>query len=217
MVAVLAHPYLAGCAVLAAVYLICGIQCGWNPWKLIEGFDGSTSTSKAQFFFWTLAGLFGYVAFFTAWLHQRLTHPAGSIPDFPPMASWLASAMGLSGATAITAKGITSGYVASGRLVKTIAGGSGGAKGGLLVDDTGFPELVKIQLIAWTGIAIGVFLAKLAVQIHQQDFAAFPEVDGTLLALLGIGQGTYVGKKLASVGDSSANPQPAASSLPPVD
>ena len=193
MISITSHWYLAGFIAVGLFYLACGVFCAsWNPWRLVEGFDRCTSTSKAQFFIWTVAALFGYTSFFIAWLHQSLTIKE-PIPHFPEMAPWLASAMGLSGSTAIAAKGITTEYVKKGRITKPPD-----MKGGLLLDDTGFPELVKIQLLAWTVIAIGVFLAKLALQIRRQDFSAFPDVDGTLLALLGIGQGTYVGKKLVS-------------------
>lgn len=203
MLWLLSHYYADGILVLIVLWLVCGATYAWNPWRLVEGFDRSTSTSKAQFFFWTIAGLFGYTAFFLAWMHQKLILPPGVVPSFPAMAPWLISAVGLSGTTAVAAKGITSGYVSTGRIKKT---STDQPKGGLLLDDTGFPELVKIQLMAWTAIAIGVFLSKLALQIHQGDFSTFPDVDGTLLALLGIGQGSYVGKKLASIDPPAAAP-----------
>ena len=93
MINITGHCYLAGFATIALFYIVCGFFCaGWNPWKLVEGFDHCTSTSKAQFFIWTIAALFGYTTFFIAWLHQSLTIK-GPIPNFPGMSPWLASAM----------------------------------------------------------------------------------------------------------------------------
>ena len=40
--------------------------------------------------------------------------------------------------------------------------------GPVLSDDTGFPELAKIQMIGFTFVAVGIFLATLIHQIHAQ-------------------------------------------------
>jgi hypothetical protein len=107
--------------------------------------------------------------------------------------------LGLSAATAVTAKGITVGYVDSGKVDKSPANGDG-TKGGLLKDDSGFPELAKVQLMGFTIIAVGIFLATLVHQIRSNPVQTqLPDIDTSLLVLMGLSQGGYVGKKLVSI------------------
>jgi hypothetical protein len=59
--------YAIGLAVLAMVSVVCKIVAGtWNPFVVARGEDGRPSTSKLQFWLWTLVALFSYTALYAA-------------------------------------------------------------------------------------------------------------------------------------------------------
>jgi hypothetical protein len=75
------------------------------------------------------------------------------------------------------------------------------ATGGIFQDDSGGPELAKIQLMAFTLLGIGVFLTAVFHQIAVGDLKdGLPNIDSSLLVLMGISQGGYLGKKLVTFG-----------------
>ena len=79
--------------------------------------------------------------------------------------------------------------------------------GGIFQDDGGGPELAKIQMIGFTIIAIGVFLATVFHQIAIGDLKdSLPNIDSSLLVLMGISQGGYLGKKLVTFGTPALYP-----------
>jgi len=52
---------LIGVGVLVTFYLLASVLSEyWNPWKLVEGADGSASTSKFQWFLWLVVIIFAY-------------------------------------------------------------------------------------------------------------------------------------------------------------
>ena len=59
----------------------------------------------------------------------------------------------------------------------------------ILSDDDGI-SFHRFQIAAWTVVLIFVFIAKVYNDLSM------PEFDGTLLALMGISGGTYIGFKL---------------------
>jgi hypothetical protein len=78
---------------------------------------------------------------------------------------------------------------------------TGANTGGIFQDDSGAPELAKIQMMGFTIIAIGVFLATVGHQVATDDISAgLPNIDSSLLVLMGISQGGYLGKKLVTFG-----------------
>jgi hypothetical protein len=183
---------LIALAVLALLYVIVSIAGGsWNPLKVVEGQDGPLSTSKFQWLLWLVVVLFSYVFLWV--LRARQGH-YGAITDIPAN---LMAVLGFSTATAIGAKGITVGYLKSGATSKPDAAN---AAGGILFDDSGVPELAKIQMIGFTFVAILIFLAEV---LHQSrgahPTAQLPNIDGALLVLMGISQGGYIGKKLVTI------------------
>jgi hypothetical protein len=121
----------------------------------------------------------------------------------------LLTVLGFSTATAAAAKGITSGYVQTGKMTKPGAPAGAPAKntGGIFQDDGGGPELAKIQIMGFTIIAIGVFLATVFHQIAIGDLKdSLPNIDSSLLVLMGISQGGYLGKKLVTFGTPALYP-----------
>ena len=216
----------SGLGLLVLLYLATMVASGkGNPWQLVEGADGSASTSKFQWFLWLIVILFGYTAL---WVLRAEQGNFSALSEVPVN---LLTVLGFSTGTAAAAKGITSGYVQSGRVVKApphryppgraaaapperqrpgaaaaaagaAAPASGGAtvgNGGILQDDSGVPELAKIQMVGFTFIAIGIFLITVIHQIVTGNVTAgLPNIDSSLMVLMGISQGGYLGKKLVT-------------------
>lgn len=186
-------PYFAGAGTLFVVCMLCKLQYGtWNPLVFGKGADGRPSTSKMQFWLWTLVVLFAYSALYAARVERGYF---AAIPEFPHN---LLLAMGFSIATAAGAKGITVSYVRSGQLVQDRTDSK---KGGVLQDDKGNADLAKMQLMAWTYVAVVIYLINL---VHRISFTKItdvkqlqlPDIDGSLMVLMGLGNGAYLGKKL---------------------
>jgi hypothetical protein len=222
-------PFLIALAVMFVLwFLFALVTKNWGPVKVFEGQDGQPSSSKLQFWLWTLVALFSYVAIYAARLLDA--HSTEAIKEIPHN---LLIAMGMSIATATGAKSITSSYVQSGKVTKPQAAasntaanqGAGGnaqqpqqpqqagqanAKPGakassismLFTDDDGTPDLSKIQMLAWTVISIGIYLISVGYEVGSKDPAklaqGLPDIDTALMVLMGLGQGAYLGKKLVT-------------------
>jgi hypothetical protein len=189
---------LIGLGVLGLLWAFVALankKIGWRIWKLIEGADGAPSTSKFQWFVWLVAILFSYTVL---WVLRARGGDWSAIANVPGN---LLAVLGFSTTTAVAAKGIAVGYLQSGRITKANAqAGTVAAQGGILVDDTGYPELAKIQMVGFTFIAVGIFLATVIHQIVSDPVQTeLPNIDSSLLVLMGLSQGGYIGKKLVSV------------------
>jgi hypothetical protein len=174
--------------------------------QLVEGADGRPSTSKLQFVAWTAVVVFSWIAVYTS----RVRHGDWqSVPDLPQN---VLIAMGLSVVTVTAAKGITVGYVMSqGQKSKTSVDPTTSSPSAVFQDDTGFPDLSKIQMLVWTLIAIGTYIltvwqligtfstSTLACSASPSP-CGLPDIDGALMVLMGLGQGAYLGKKLIMAG-----------------
>jgi len=193
-------PYVGGLAILAIVWVIVGLGSGsFRIWRVAMGVDGRFSTSKLQQFTWTAAVLFSYGAVFVARVHVGRLEP---IHEIPPN---VLLALGFSVGTAILAAGITTQHVDTGQEVKTASGAVGQGAASLVEDDAGRLDLAKIQLLAWTLIAIFAYLlstidavGKTLVAPGDGDLPGLPDIDSTLMVLTGLGSGAYLGKKLVT-------------------
>lgn len=193
-----AGAILIGVAVVAILYVVTAlITHHWRLKDLLNGFDGLGSTSKLQWFLWIIVILFGYTAI---WVLRAEQGSYSALSDIPVN---LLTVLGFSTGTAAAAKGITAGYVQTGKISKTggQANPNAATTGGIFQDDSGGPELAKIQMIGFTIIAIGIFLATVIHQIVAGDIKdSLPNIDSSLLVLMGISQGGYLGKKLVTFG-----------------
>jgi IPT/TIG domain len=203
-----------GLFVLLLAYVFAAIPHGWNPWKLVQGADGRPSTSKFQWLLWIIVIVFSYTAL---WVLRAKQGDYSAINEVPVN---LLTVLGFSTGTAAVAKGITAGYVNTNRLAKTAAGNAGAGatnQGGLLQDDSGVPELAKIQLFGFTFVAVGIFLATVIHQIVSNPVVtSLPNLDSALLVLMGISQGGYLGKKLVTFNTPTLYP-PVPSTAAPGD
>jgi hypothetical protein len=182
---------LIGFGVLAIIGLGVAVFSKGQLSKVTEGADGRASTSKFQWLAWLAVIIFGYSVL---WVLRAKQGDWSAITNVPVN---VLTVLGFSTGTAAAAKGITTGYVQSGRLVQPPPVGN--AKGGLVEDDSGAPDLSKIQIMAFTLIAIGIYLATLIHQIVSNPvITTLPNIDSSLLVLMGISQGGYLANKLVT-------------------
>jgi hypothetical protein len=207
-------PYLPyGIGILGViVYGVVGGLAGRGSGGLlgaVRGEDGRLSSSKFQFFLWTGVVIFVWVALFVASAIHPGVKCAQSSPPRPDMPTNVLLAMGFSVITLATAKGVTTAYVYAGRVAK---GSNNAWKWSDLVctDDGVSPDLTKIQMLTWTFIAAGSYLYTAIAQVASYDAAlnggaappcGLPDINAALMALMGIGQGAYLGTKI--VGSST--------------
>src|SRR6202035_4593072 len=203
------RPCLVALLTLLLLYLLLGsLTRRWNPLAFSIGAHGRLSSSKLQFFLWTVVALFAYVALYIARVEDGLSLTGAGFPQN------LLLAMGLSVTTMAAAKGITASYVASGKINKAPAATAPGLQGkgvanppgntptaaihlgDVFLDDDGFPDLTKIQMMSWTLVAIGVYLYNVVSLINTPSGSLqLPDIDTALLVLMGLGQGAYLAKK----------------------
>lgn len=175
---------------------------------LVEGADGRLSTSKFQWFAWTSVIAGTYCAVFVARALVGHTDPINQIPNNVLLA------LGFSTTTMAAAKGITTSYVAQGRVLKEPSPAAANSQnasmaGGLLTDDAGITDLSKVQLLTFTLIALAVYvysvdasLGKILADTKAVLPPGIPDIDSSLMVLMGLSQGGYLGKKLTSASPS---------------
>lgn len=206
--------YAVAVGTLAILYLLYRILSGtWSLGKLVEGADGRASTSKLQWWLWTVVTIFSYMAIYAARAWHGDFAPVQDIP------SNLLIAMGLSAATMAVAKGITVSYLTNGQIVKpptTTPGAQATGPGAIAQDDDGVPDLSKIQLLAWTLIAAGTYLVTV-VRAVGAPLPQLPDIAPALMVLMGLGQGGYLGKKLTTTTTPRLTGLSLGSGKPPLD
>lgn len=176
------HPYVIAFGVLVLLWLIYrGVAGSWNPLKIVCGTDGRPSTSKLQIWMWTVVVLFSYVAIYAARAMSDQLHPINELP------ANVLIVLGLSVVTATAAKGITVSYVQSGDIVKFPAANGASGPGDIVKDDDGSLDLSKIQMLAWSVVAIGVYLINVGIEIKQPPHDKLPDLDAALMVLMGLG------------------------------
>jgi hypothetical protein len=217
---------LSGLGLLLLIYLATMIRTSYrNPWKLVEGADGAASTSKFQWFLWLIVILFSYTAL---WVLRAEQNNFAALSEIPVnLLTVLGFSTGTAAAAkGITSGYVQNGRVAKAPPPPKVAAGPAPAgpapagpapagpapavaapapgdaivgNGGILQDDSGMPELAKIQMVGFTFIAIGVFLITVIHQIATGNTTVgLPNIDSSLMVLMGISQGGYLGKKLVT-------------------
>jgi hypothetical protein len=232
----------SGAVAIAIIwFIICALRGGKPTFRhLFNGEDNRPSTSKFQFFLWSVVVLNAFVVLYIARLNRGSSELVGEIPPN------LLVAMGLSLGTSVAAKAITANKVASGDVSKsdaaappveaasgvsarsttvvvTAAKPDSGTESvpsaaantsttRLVLDDNGNPDLGKIQLLAWTFVGIGIYLThvfnKVTGILTANPFdpvctvglacGGLPDIDQSLMVLMGLGQAAYLGNKLVA-------------------
>jgi len=209
-------PIPAGTVVLtllgsgAACFLLCLFLTGFHPLRLIVGEDNRYSNSKFQMALWFTLLITSYIAAF--WLRAWHAGPMflGGI-DIPQNLLLLS---GLSVLTFGAAKGIT-----TSKVTDAVAAGQTNAKapgtnprlffdlthtdelsstGGGGVARQGKLDLGDFQMLVVTLLAVVVYLSivfHFLGAIARVTRVTLPDVDTTILASFGLGQGAYLVKK----------------------
>ena len=178
-----AYPTSAVCDLVFLSWVWLSVCVGFSVFSLIallvlarktsllkNGTDGPYSLSRTQMAVWTWLILNGYfVLFVMTW------DPAVDIP---------VSVLGLLGISAGTS-------LAAGMVDQASPGTQNAPSKGFWKDVTGSEgvSLHRLQLIAWTAVLVFVFAAQVVSKM------AIPDFNPTLLGLLGLSSGTYVGFK----------------------
>lgn len=127
--------------------------------------------------------------FLILWAYLFIAILVTSSVDIPTTCLGL---MGISAATFLGAELIDSGKRAAGKALETPRP-SRGLVNDLLSDSTGV-AFHRFQMLAWTLVLGGVF----AIRVWNE--LAMPDFDPTLLGLMGVSSGTYVGLKYPEEG-----------------
>jgi hypothetical protein len=181
-------PYVVGVFSVAVLFLLYKVTTKERFSRLYEGADGRPSTSKFQFFLWTMVVILTYTALYTVKLIHRQFDPITYLPQN------LLIAIGMSVISASAAKAITVSYINTGRISKVPVASGKGQFGDIFQDDSGVPDLSKLQMIAWTFISIVTYLVVVGQHIANAD-PRIPDIDSSLMALMGLGHAAYLGKK----------------------
>ncbi|MEA2464484.1 MAG: hypothetical protein QOJ98_2231 [Acidobacteriota bacterium] len=142
----------------------------------LEGAKRPYSLGRAQMAWWFLLVVLSYSFI---WL------VTGDRDTIPPSVLGL---IGISSATALAAALIAP------RGDGPPARGSQGWWRDLVADDDGAVALDRLQIVVWTLVLSGIFLSSVLWELTM------PEFNGTLLALMGVSSGTYIGFKLPQKG-----------------
>jgi len=186
-------PYIIGAVGLLVLWFFYVVSSRkWNPMELAKGADGLPSSSKFQFLLWTAVVVFAYITIYVARAQHNEYGPITEVP------ANLLILMGISSGAVVLSKGITVYHLSHGSAVKSGRVPSGSSIKYLICDDNGQPVLNKVQMMAWTFIAIGIYLVLVTRQVGAVEIPVLPNVDDSLLVLMGISQGTYLGKRMLS-------------------
>lgn len=187
-----ANRFWALAASAVVLLVLFALLLGGRLSALLLGEDNRYSTSKFQVVLWFLVLLAAYLA--TTWFRTSRGGPAfvGGV-NIPPNLLLLS---GLSALTFAAAKGITQGKVDSGQ-VKTEATRPRFPRD-LFEDDQGRVDVGDFQMVIATLLAVGVYLVTIYGYLGNVEFHSaitLPDVDSTILASFGLGQGAYLAKK----------------------
>lgn len=158
--------------------------------SLATGKDNRLSISKLQASAWFIAIFFGYVATYAVRVRYGDVAALGQLPEN------LMLLLAFTTGGALGAKWLTLYKIRGGTLQKQPAAAP--AVRDLISDDSGYSAWNKLQLFYFTVLALAIFLVGLVneLQLAAADSPpALPNVDSTLLTLMGVSQGTYLGKK----------------------
>jgi len=170
---------------LGVLLAIVGALIGWarnsdmlRDGPAVDGVRQPFSLARTQMAWWLFLILVGYNYI---WLVTG---------DRDTIAPSLLALMGISAVTAIAAEAIP----AKGQRKHTT---SLGFWRDLVTDEAGTVALDRFQIVAWTIVLGGLFLGSVIWELNMPEFSA------TMLALMGISSGTYLGFKLPTKSDDA--------------
>jgi hypothetical protein len=183
----------------AACLFLTALLTKFRPLRLVLGEDGRYSNSKLQMAMWFTVVIVSYIA--TIYVRSA---EAGR--EFLGGVNIPQNLLLLSGMSALTfggAKGITTSKVQS-AIQAGVADPKPAAVApsfwNLVQNDSGFFDIGDFQMLVITLLAGGMFLVlvfNFLGSIELRKVVLLPDVDTTILAAFGLGQGAYLAKKAA--------------------
>lgn len=208
--------------ILFADYIIGRYNLGYRFLDLVRGDSGWPSLSKFQFLIWTITLIFSYLSIY---IYRILNNVYEAIP-IPSLNVILL--MGISIATPLTSEvlsgikyappqkdeekesedeeklpgTITPEEIAQRKL--KVAHDKQTKKFSAMLMQRWSPSLSRFQMFAWTFVSVIVYLSQVIYVIcYEADVTKIilPDIDSTLVALMGLSQGAYVGGKFLTTAD----------------
>jgi hypothetical protein len=178
--------------VIAALLMLLRV----SPKELVRGKDGPYSKSHFQVALWFFALISGYLAT----LGLRWWASGWSLVGGVGIPTDLLVISGISAFTFVGAKAVTINKMAQSAAVQAAKSKNTPPSfpSDLVNDDAGRPDLGDTQMILITLVAVATYLAMLFSWWSVISLAAnimMPNIDSTLVAVFGLGQGAYLVKK----------------------
>ncbi|SRR5579875_312864 len=181
---------------ILAIILVFKYAAGCKPiGDFIVGKDGAPSLSQFQFLLWTLVVSFTFLSMQIIVLIETHFNPPpnlqiNKIPDN------LLALMGISIAVPIISSKINSDAAQSNESDTSMSFRR------MFQNEYGKMDLARFQMFLWTIISIGVFLYTVYGEVTDPNVNTIgfflPDISPTMLILMGLSQGAYLGSKYAS-------------------
>lgn len=186
-----------------------------NPFAMakgsgIKGENENFSASLLQMIVFTMLTVFAYTSVFAA---RALNEGGALIPgskDWLRVPSNLLILMGISVGTAVASRAIRTQQETSEPASAVAEPSATADRSSLTTDVKGRTDLIKIQMLIWTVIAVVVYLTILSRFMLNNCFLSdpqsklcgdvgnsLPDIDSAFMVLLGVSQGGYVVNKLS--------------------
>ena len=190
---------------LAGFFALATLLTWGRPFKLIEGLDHRYSNSQFQIAIWFWVVMATYLAV----VYLRVAQAGWEFFGFVSIPRNLLLLSGMSALTFGTARAIT-----TTKTNAALAGGKANPKPDgepniwtdLVKNDTGDVDIGDFQMLVVTLLAVGMYLAltyHFLGAIEARASVDLRDVDSTILASFGLGQGAYLTKKaLGNAGTS---------------
>ena len=171
--------------------------------EIIKDREGFPSLSLFQFFLWTTVISFGFLSIYLSIYLIRIMNGVYS-PPLEEIPTGILALMGISTAVPIARSKMVSAHLTESKNVHKLSS--------ILQDKEGRPTLAKFQMFIWTWIAIIIYLVILfssVSEIGEPDYEvenieckdnkysclAFPDIDPSLVVLMGLSQTAYLGRE----------------------
>jgi hypothetical protein len=190
---------LTGAILYIVGYLLKRLKMGFKLWDVIRE-AGYPSLARFQFTVWTAIVIFC----FTTICIMRFLAGSLAIPNNIP--ENLLALMGISAGVTAVSTGVSKSKYGEETKVYTKETWNKDVlndpkkKFGTMILENGVPSITRFQMLAWTLLSVALYLAKFlailsAFTIADANTLCLPDIESTLLVLMGISQTAYVGGK----------------------
>ena len=207
------HLIVYGISIVVIITIICcalwiihrgGLSRGF--FEMIKDKNYRPSLSLFQFFLWTLVISFGFLSIYFI----RIIEGAYDSPILGELPVSILVLMGISTAVPVIRQRMTSNMPPIVPTLKKSEQKSALQEFSSILQETGKPTLPRFQMFIWTFIGIIIYLTILFSSVNdltntpidelenqckdnRYDCLRFPDIDPSLIVLMGLSQGAYLG------------------------